>query len=98
MGLFSNFKHQEQTKDTLKGIVNSIPEVYKVNRQLKNCKELLEHNEPELALDSLIELTIETDGAFSNEFWLSLADCADSMKIKASAEYCRKQIYPDLIL
>ncbi len=73
-------------------MLNSIPEVYKVNRQFKNCREFLEHNESELALDSLIQLTIETGGSFSKEFWLALTDCADSMKLKEIAGYCRKQI------
>ena len=92
LGLFINSKHQRKTNNTLIGILNSIPEIYKVNRQFKNCKEFLEYNEPEVALDSLIELTVETGGSFSNGFWLALADCADSMKITESAKYCKEQI------
>jgi len=45
MGLFNDFRRHQKTKNTLLGILHTIPEVYKLNSQFKNCTEYLECNE-----------------------------------------------------
>ena len=69
-----------------------MPEFYKTQRKFINCVEFLENREWELAVDSLIELTDETEHYFSEELWLGLADSADKMDLTEKANYCRKQI------
>ncbi len=64
-----------------------VPDEYKSNRQYTNAKEFIEHYEPELALDSFIELTDETEGIFPNDFWLGLIEAAEKMKLPNTIQY-----------
>jgi len=90
--LLGDFNQIIKTKRALQNILISLPKNYRANRQFINCTMFLEHDKLELALESLIELTCETDSTFSEEFWLRLAACADAISLQESAEYCRQQI------
>lgn len=92
-----NFKERQPKTDfspeqTISRLVEYMPVFYKTQRQFINCVEFLENREWELTLDSLIELAVETENYFSEEFWLGLADSADKMDLTEKANYCRKQI------
>lgn len=94
--LFNFIKRQPKTdsspEQTIRRLVDYMPDFYKTQRQFINCVEFLENRELELALDSLIELAYETGHYFSEEFWLGLADSAEKMDLTEKANYCRKQI------
>lgn len=96
MKLFNFIKRQPKTdsspEQTIRRLVDYMPDFYKTQRQFINCVEFLENRELELALDSLIELAYETGHYFSEEFWLGLADSAEKMDLTEKANYCRKQI------
>jgi hypothetical protein len=96
MRLFRLKRNKEQldcsAKETINRIVDYMPDFYKTQRQFINCLDFIEHNEWGLALDSLIELTQETEHYFSEDFWSGLADSADKMNMKQQASFCRKQI------
>jgi hypothetical protein len=79
-------------EQTIKRLVDYMPEFYKSQRQFINCVEFLENRDWELAIDSLIELAEETEHFFSEDFWLGLADSAEKMNLTDKANYCRKQI------
>ncbi len=79
-------------EQTIGRLVDYMPDFYKTHRQFINCVEYLDHREWPLALDSLIELTGETEHYFSEDFWLGLADSASKMGLTDQANYCRKQI------
>ncbi|OYQ42662.1 hypothetical protein CHU92_03930 [Flavobacterium cyanobacteriorum] len=66
-----------------------VPDEYKSNRQYTNAKEFIEHYEPELALESFIELVDETEGSFSNEFWLGLIEAAEKMHLNNKIHYLK---------
>jgi hypothetical protein len=76
----------------IKCMVEYMPEFYTAHKQFKDCVEFLKHLELELALKSLINLTVETEHYFSEEFWLALAYAADKMNITSESDYCRQQI------
>ena len=80
------------SEQTLRRLVDYMPDFYKANRQFIDSIEFLEHRELELALDSLIELADETEHYFAEDFWLGLADAAEKMNLTGKANYCRKQI------
>lgn len=94
--LFNFIKRQLKTdfspEQTIRRLVDYMPEFYRTHRQFINCVEFLENREWELALDSLIELADETEHYFSEDFWLGLADSAEKMNLTDKANYCRKQI------
>lgn len=96
MKLFNFIKRQPRTdfspEETIRRLVDYMPEFYRTHRHFINCVEFLENREWELALDSLIELADETGHYFSEEFWFSLADSAEKMNLADRASYCRKQI------
>jgi hypothetical protein len=96
VNLFNFIKRQPKTdtspEQTIKRLVDYMPEFYGTHRQFINCVEFLDNREWELALDSLIELADETEHYFSEDFWLGLADAGDKMDLKDKANYCRKQI------
>jgi hypothetical protein len=79
-------------EQTIRRLVDYMPEFYKTHRQFINCVEFLENREWELALDSLIELSDETGHYFAEDFWLELADASEKMNLIEKAIYCRKQI------
>lgn len=79
-------------KQTIKRLVDYMPDVYRTHRQFINCVEYIDNREWELALDSLIALADETEHCFSEDFWFGLADSADKMNLADKANYCRKQI------
>jgi hypothetical protein len=96
MELFTFFKRQQKTEltpeQTIRRLVVYMPDFYRAHRQFIDCTEFLEHHEWGLALDSLIQLAIETEHYFSEDFWLELAKAADKMELTATSDYCRKQI------
>ena len=96
MKLFNFIKRQPKTdfspEQTIRRLVDYMPDFYRTHGQFINCVEFLENREWELALDSLIELAHETEHYFSEDFWLGLADSADKMNLTDKANYCRKQI------
>ena len=96
MKLFNFIKRQPKTdfspEETIRRLVDYMPEFYRTHRQFINCVEFLDNREWELALDSLIELADETEHYFSEDFWFGLADSADKMDLTDKANYCRKQI------
>ena len=68
-----------------------IPEFYKNHKQFKNSIEFYEKKEFGLALESLVELTDETEHYFSQEFWTELSKAANTMEMNKVASYCKKQ-------
>ena len=96
MKLLNFIKRQSKTdfspEQTIRRLVDYMPDFYKTQRQFINCVEFLENREWELALDSLIELADETEHYFSEDFWIGLADSAEKMNLADKANYCRKQI------
>jgi hypothetical protein len=94
--LFNFLKRQHKTdfspKQTIKRLVDYMPDIYRTHRQFINCVEYIDNREWELALDSLIELADETEHYFSEDFWFGLAYSADKMGLTNEADYCRKQI------
>lgn len=96
MKLFNFIKRQQKTdltpEQTIRRLVDYMPDFYKTHRQFINCAECLDHREWELAFDSLIELADETEHYFSEDFWLGLADSADKMGLTEKSNYCREQI------
>jgi hypothetical protein len=94
--LFNFIKRQPKAdyspEQSIRRLVDYMPDFYRRQRQFIDCIEFLEHREWELALDSLIELADETEHYFSEDFWLGLADSADKMGLTDKANYCRKQI------
>ncbi len=101
MKLFNFLKNTKnidsKPDETIKRMIDFMPEFYKSHQQFKNCAEFSEHREWDFALDSLIALADETKHYFSEDFWLGLADAADKMKMEKQANYCRKQIQNNLI-
>jgi hypothetical protein len=79
-------------EQTMRRLIEYMPEFYKTQRQYINCIDFLEHREWELALDSLIELADETGHYFSEDYWIGLADSAEKMKLSKKSSYCRQQI------
>ncbi len=87
-----NDKSNLSPEQTIRRLLDYMPDFYRTHRQFINSTEFLDHREWELALDSLIELTVETEHYFSEHFWLGLADAADKMELSDKAVYCRKQV------
>ena len=96
MKLFDFIKRKQQTnfspEQTMRHLVEYMPEFYKTHRQFVNSIDYLERKEWELALDSLIELANETEHYFSEEFWIELAESAEKMNLKSQSVFCRQQI------
>ncbi|MEQ7799760.1 hypothetical protein ABDJ41_08085 [Pedobacter sp. ASV1-7] len=96
MKLFDYLKLQQKTnsspEQTIRRVVDCMPEFYKTHKQFIDSVEFLENREWELSLDSLIELADETEHYFAEDFWLGLADAAEKMNLITQANYCRKQI------
>lgn len=96
MKLFNFIKRQPKTdfspEQTLRRLVDYMPDFYRTHRQFIVCVEFLENREWEPALDSLIELAEETEHYFSEDFWLGLADAADKMVLTDKSKYCINQI------
>ena len=92
-----NFIKRKQKQDfspeqSMRRLIDYMPEFYKTHRQYLNSISFLEHKEWGLALDSLIELANETGHYFSEEYWLTLAESADKMKLRKEGDFCRQQI------
>jgi len=96
MKLFNFIKKKTKAnfsvEQTIRRLVDYMPDFYRTHRQFVNCVEFLDKNEWELALDSLIELVNETGHYFSEDFLRGLADSADKMGLTYKGDYCRKQI------
>ncbi|MFD2326922.1 hypothetical protein [Mucilaginibacter galii] len=86
----SSFKHNP--KEQLRLVLEYIPDHYKDQRQYIYAVDFFKRDEWALTLESLIELTIETDHYFSERFWEILADTAENMSMMNLSAYCRKQI------
>jgi len=96
MKLFDFIKRKRQTdyspEQTMRRLVEYMPEFYKTHRQFVNSIDFLKQKEWELALNSLIELADETEHYFSEEFWVELAKSADKMNLNSQGVFCRQQI------
>lgn len=98
MNIFSLFKkfRTQQTPQTPAAILRLtqeyIPSFYKDSERFKESKEFMDHHEWGLALDSLVEMAVESEHYFSEDFWNNLATCADKMDMKQEAEFCLEQI------
>lgn len=96
MGLFNFIKKKKQERmspeDILQRLVEYMPDKYVQKRQFINCKMYLEHNELGLALDSLVELTSETNHYFSEEFWQEIKKAAKEMGMENAVKYSEKQL------
>lgn len=96
MGIFDFIKKKKQEtispQKRLQCLVEYMPDEYTQQRQFVNCREYLEHNEFGLALDSLIELTSESDHYFSEEFWQELKKAAKEMDMKRAVDYSNEQL------
>ena len=96
MGLFDFIKKKAHSdlspEQTIRRMIDYMPEFYNSHRQFVNSVEYLDNREWGLALESLIELTSETEHYFSEEFWNGLADAADKMEMTKEAAFCKKQI------
>lgn len=68
-------------------VLLQVPDDYKANREYNNAKEFIDHFEPELALESFIELVDETEGKFPNDFWLGLIEAAEKMNLPNTIQY-----------
>lgn len=96
MGIFDFIKKKKQEtispQKILQRLIEYMPDEYTKQRQFVNCREYLEHNEFGLALDSLIELTSETEHYFSEEFWQELKKAAKEMDMKSALDYSNQQL------
>ncbi len=96
MGIFDFIKKKKQEtispQKILQRLVEYMPDEYAQQKQFLNCREYLEYNEFGLALDSLIELTSETDHYFSEEFWQELKKAAKEMDMKSAVDYSNEQL------
>jgi hypothetical protein len=98
MSIFSIFKrgkkepHDMTPAAILRLTLEYVPEFYRDSKHFKDSKEFLEHNEWGLALESLIEMAVESGHYFSETFWLDLATCAEKMQMAEQADYCRQQV------
>jgi uncharacterized protein YbaR (Trm112 family) len=102
MGIFSFFKKRSpatsqpprvlEPSNILKQTLEEIPPFFHNNIHFKAAADFLQHSEWGLALTSFIEMAAERGHYFSEEFWIDLAICADSMNMKNEAVYCREQI------
>jgi hypothetical protein len=62
MNIFSLFKKKAVTptpETIIRMTQEYVPDYYRESRQFKDSQEFLEHNEPALALDNLIEMAKE---------------------------------------
>jgi hypothetical protein len=87
-----NIKTVLTPEQTLRRLVDYMPEFYKSRRQLINCIDFLDNREWEFALDSLIKFADETGHYFSEEFWQGISDSASKMNLPDKVKYCRKQL------
>jgi hypothetical protein len=98
MQLFNLFKKKNEdisqlsVKEQLSYLIDYIPDFYKDQREYLYATNYLKHDEWGLSLESLIELAVETDHYFSEEYWQRLADTANSMSLSELSNYCLKQI------
>lgn len=98
MKLFNIFKKENKNalnsspKEQLNYLIEYIPDFYKDQRQYINAVDYFKQDEWGLTLESLIELTVETEHYFSEEFWQRLADAVNSMKLPHLSNYCFKQV------
>jgi len=98
MNIFSIFKKrktepQEMTPAAILRLTQEyVPDFYKDTEKFKESKDFLKHNEWGLSLYTLIEMADQSGHYFSEDFWFSLATCADKMQMTQQAEYCRQQV------
>lgn len=96
MGLFDFLKNKTKNdltpEQTIRRLVDYMPDFYTTDTHFKNCVDFLENQEWGLALDSLVELASDSGHYFAEDFWLGLADAADKMGVTDTAKYCRQQI------
>lgn len=78
-------------KQLINKLMAHIPHSYQSHQQMVFCREFLENNEWELALDSLIEFTDETQHLFPDDFWEEMAEVATKMGLAEKANYSRRQ-------
>lgn len=96
MGIFSFFKKprfpdsipEVTTGELLQQQLDFIPDYYKVQPQFMRSVESLAQHEHEPALESLIELAVESGHCFSEHNWKTLAQVATRLNLPARARYC----------
>ncbi len=79
-------------EQTIRRLVDYMPDFYTTDIHFKNCIDFLEHHEWGLALDSLVELASESGHYFAEDFWLGLTNAADKMNMTEQVKFCRQQI------
>jgi hypothetical protein len=77
---------------SLQRIVDYMPSFYAGSRYFSECTEALERGDLKLAARSLIRLAAESGHYFSEEYWETLADVADSLNINEERSFCKEQI------
>jgi hypothetical protein len=100
MKLFSFFKRPDYpdylpevtVEEMLEQQLDLLPDYYKPQPQFTRSVEFLRRGEYVLALDSLIELALESEHYFSEYYWEALAQVADKLKLPARAKQCVSQI------
>lgn len=78
-------------EQSIRRLMEYIPHSYQLHQQMVFCKEFLEHNEWELAFDSLIELANEMQHPFPGDFWNEMAEVATKMELNEKADFCNRQ-------
>lgn len=102
MRIFNFFNKPKQTlsvEDKLKSLIENTPENYYSESQYKNFIGFAEAGEYELALNSLIELSKETNHYFSNDYWnviIEIAEYLNLISVKKSAEKQIKRNHKDI--
>lgn len=80
------------TKQLLIDAADFVEKKYNNQRQRINFAEFIEHNEFELALDSLLELADEVEDRFEYGFWQNLEQAASKMKLSDHEKIIKQKI------
>ena len=83
---------KSKAKNILIDTSKLVDKKFLAQRQLINFHEFMEHQEYELALESLIELSDEVEDRFTYEFWLNLDKAAGLMGLTHVQEIIKNKI------
>jgi hypothetical protein len=76
----------------LSEVLEYTPELYKSSTHFTQASNFLTNQKWDLALNSIVELAEESGHYFSEDFWLSLALCANKINQPSRKEHCHRQI------
>jgi Elongation factor Tu C-terminal domain len=85
-------KRKQTTKQLLIEAADFLDKKYNTQSQRINFAEYIDHNEFELALDSLLELSDEVEDRFEYGFWLNLELAANKMKLTDHEKKIKQKI------